>query len=262
MDPDRLATVLMSVCLAGHAAAYVTLLLRIRKAGLALFGFSWAANAALFVVNWVAGGHPPFGSMYHVMTFLPLCFPPLYVLVAVRNKLGWLDSYFALTSAVAFIGALCMKREVVWHMMPALRSPWFVPHVASYMLSYALAAVGFAVTIAAFLKRRFSSLDDAAQYEDAAYEIIRLALPFMTFGLFSGAIWAEEAWGTYWSWDPKETWALITWTLYFIYMHCRRTAPLRRFAVAAHVLAFLALLSTFFLVNLWSKLASLLHSYA
>ncbi len=262
MDPDGLATVLILVCLAGHAAAYVLLLLRKKKAGLALFGFSWAANAALFAVNWVAGGDPPFGNMYHVMTFLPLCVPPLYLLLAVRNGLDWLDAYFAFTSALAFVGALSMKREVVWHMMPALRSPWFVPHVASYVLSYALAAVGFAVAVAGFFGRRRSLLDDAARHEDAAYEIIRLALPFMTFGLFLGAIWAEEAWGTYWSWDPKETWALITWTLYVIYIHCYGVPPLRRYAGAAHVLAFLALLSTFFLVNLWPKLASFLHGYA
>jgi ABC-type transport system involved in cytochrome c biogenesis permease subunit len=155
-----------------------------------------------------------------------------------------------------------MSREVVWNMMPALRSPWFVPHVSSYMLSYALAAVAFAVTVTAFFKKRFSRVEDVLSYEDAAHELIRLALPFMTFGLFSGAIWAEEAWGAYWSWDSKETWSLITWTLYFIFIHCRRHSALRRFAGTAHVLAFFALLSTFFLVNLLPRLASLLHSYA
>ena len=83
----------------------------------------------------------------------------------------------------------------------------------------------------------------------------------MTFGLLSGALWAEEAWGRYWSWDPKETWSLITWTLYLIYFHCRRSPGLRQWSPAAHVLAFLALLTTFFLVNLLPKMGSVLHSY-
>jgi ABC-type transport system involved in cytochrome c biogenesis permease subunit len=84
----------------------------------------------------------------------------------------------------------------------------------------------------------------------------------MTFGLLSGALWAEEAWGVYWSWDPKETWALITWTLYLVYFHCRRSPSLQRFADAAQMAAFLALLTTYLLVNLLPKLASALHSYA
>ena len=84
----------------------------------------------------------------------------------------------------------------------------------------------------------------------------------MTFGMLSGALWAEEAWGVYWSWDPKETWSLITWGCYLIYFHCRTRRYLHKYEETAELLAFLALLTTFTLVNLLPKLSSALHSYA
>ena len=62
-------------------------------------------------------------------------------------------------------------------------------------------------------------------YAEAQYQMILLSMPFMTIGLMLGAVWADEAWGAYWSWDPKETWALVTWTLYLMYLHRRRVAP-------------------------------------
>jgi ABC-type transport system involved in cytochrome c biogenesis permease subunit len=79
--------------------------------------------------------------------------------------------------------------------------------------------------------------------------------------MLSGALWAEEAWGQYWSWDAKEVWSLITWGLYLIYFHLRKS-EWKQYADWAHLLAFLALLTTFFLVNLIPKLGSILHSYA
>lgn len=80
--------------------------------------------------------------------------------------------------------------------------------------------------------------------------------------MLSGAIWADQVWAACWSWDPKETWSLITWTLYLIYLHCRRSPAYRRYAGVAHALAFAALLITFVLVNLLPKMAGVLHRYA
>jgi ABC-type transport system involved in cytochrome c biogenesis permease subunit len=88
-----------------------------------------------------------------------------------------------------------------------------------------------------------------------------LSFPFMTFGMLSGALWAEEAWGAYWSWDIKETWSLITWGTYLIYFHCRKNKDLQKWQRPVHILAFAALLITFFIVNLLPKIQSL-HSYS
>jgi ABC-type transport system involved in cytochrome c biogenesis permease subunit len=125
------------------------------------------------------------------------------------------------------------------------------------MISYALATIAFIM----YLVRKVGKVSDT-QYDRAIYEILRLGFPFITFGMLSGALWAEEAWGTYWSWDRKETWSLITWSLYLIYFHCLTEKKLKKYADLAQVLAFLALVTTFFLVNLWPKLSSVLHSYS
>ena len=261
MSTELVIRVLLWAALAGHALAFIALLLRWRRPGLALLGAAWLINAALILANWLAAGNPPFGNMYHVLTFLACCFFPLYLLLAVRDRLGWTAVYFAFASAIALLGTLFIEADAFWRRAPALQSPWFIPHVTSYMISYALAAVAFALAAVMFVRRYILGCPPAEHGGRAIYRILLLAFPLMTFGMLSGALWAEEAWGAYWSWDIKETWSLITWMLYLLYFHCRRSAPHRRFAAPVHVLAFLALITTFVLVNMLPKLASFLHSY-
>ena len=100
------------------------------------------------------------------------------------------------------------------------------------------------------------------EVDSATYQLIRLSLPFFTFGMLSGAFWAESAWGRYWAWDNKEVWALITWGLYITYLHCRMQKQLQRFKDLVHIIAFFALITTFFVVSFLPKLSSALHSYA
>jgi ABC-type transport system involved in cytochrome c biogenesis permease subunit len=178
-----------------------------------------------------------------------------------RENLGWTGAYFAAVSGLSLLGAFFMSPDITWKRMPALQSPWFVPHVTSYMISYALAAVAFVIYLIGVIRQK-KVKDSDNRYELAVYGILGVAFPFMTFGMLSGALWAEEAWGNYWSWDRKETWSLITWTLYLIYFHCLAKKELRNYAGLVQVLAFLALITTFFLVNLWPKLSSVLHSYS
>ena len=112
-------------------------------------------------------------------------------------------------------------------LMPALQSPWFAPHVIVYMFAYALLGAAFLVAVWMLFKREksydvtFTTLDN----------LVNVGLAFMTFGMLFGALWAKEAWGHYWSWDPKETWAAATWLAYLCYIHYRRY-PLHRPAVA------------------------------
>lgn len=262
MSTELTIRLLLRSALAGYALAFLALLLRRRKPGLAVFAAAWLVNAALILANWLAAGNPPLGNMYHVLTFLACCFFPLYLLLAFRDRLLWTAAYFAFASAVPLIGTLFMDADAFWRRMPALQSHWFVPHVTTYMISYALAAVAFVLAAVAWGRRRLLGRPPANDHDAAVYRILVLAFPLMTFGMLSGALWAEQAWGGYWSWDVKETWSLITWMLYLVYFHCRRSAPHRRFAALAHVLAFLALITTFVFVNILPKLASALHSYS
>jgi len=228
---------------------------RIRIASIAL-GAGWAANLAVFAVNALIVQDIPMGNMYQVQVVLALCFPPLLLMFTLRDRLGWTAPYFAYGAALPLIGAVFMDQQATWRRMPALQSAWFVPHVLSYMIAYALCAVAFIMLI-----RLWSGRTRQTEYRRAIYQILRTAFPFMTFGMLGGALWAEAAWGRYWGWDTKEVWSLITWGLYAIYFHTRRS-PWHKWSDLPHLLAFLALLTTFFLVNLLPKLGSLLHSYA
>jgi cytochrome c-type biogenesis protein CcsB len=233
------------------------------KYGIAFFTTGWLGSVSIFMINWLEANAPPFGNMYQVQVFLSICFLPLYMFLSRRDNMGWTGVYFAAVSGLSLIGSFFMSPDITWKRMPALQSPWFVPHVTSYMISYALAAVAFVIYLVGKIKERGKKGKGSDnRYERAVYGILGVAFPFMTFGMLSGALWAEEAWGTYWSWDRKETWSLITWTLYLIYFHCLTKKELKNYAGLVQILAFLALITTFFLVNLWPKLSSALHSYS
>ncbi|MFW6193012.1 MAG: phenylalanine--tRNA ligase subunit beta, partial [Gemmatimonadota bacterium] len=124
--------------------------------------------------NWTVGGEPPFGNMYHVLIFLGLCFLPLYYLLRRRQGLGWLHLYFAFAGGVALVGAIAMGHDLLWRRMPALQSPWFMPHVVSYMVSYALATVAFVLTLVAVVKHRLLSQHSP---EELARRISMSAVP-------------------------------------------------------------------------------------
>jgi len=243
-----------------HLAAIA--LRAVRRTGLASVAFLAGGGIALAMVaaDWIQSGQAPFSSMHHVMLALAASVLPAYTILVIGRKLTWLAPAFPVTGALPLILALLFRRDEVWNLAPALQSPWFIPHVIAYMVSYSLALLAFSLLVAAIVKRQPSSGKRTA-LEEGSYEVLSIAFPLMTFGMLSGALWADQVWGGYWSWDTKETWSLITWFLYLIYFHCRKTAGLKRYTNLAHGLAFAALITTFLLVNLLPKLASKLHSY-
>lgn len=134
-------------------------------------------------------------------------------------------------------------------MMPALQSPWFAPHIVVYMVGYS----ALALSVVAALFRRL----------DLADALVRPGLAMLTFGMLFGAFWAKEAWGTYWSWDPKETWAAATWTLYVLYIHLRASGTVSRgWAISLLVVSFVCLQMCWWGVNyLPSAKATSVHTY-
>lgn len=215
------------------------------------FDAAWVGALLLFAADWVLAQAPPFGNMRHVLAFFPLVMvPAAYYLRRFRGL--ELTAWLAGASAIALIGALCMPLQAGWRQMPALQSPWFVPHVTAYVISYGLMTVAAMLTLASF--RRESLLD-------AAGDVVRLSLPFMTFGLWSGALWADAAWGGYWAWDIKEAWSLLTWCIYLIYLHVERYPAFAGWRRPLLLLGFVAVVVTFLVVNLLPRIESM-HSYA
>ena len=123
---------------------------------------------------------------------------------ATKKQLGWYLYFAVLASLFAYFFFDSYNTKTL---VPALQSPWFAPHVFVYIFAYTL--LGIAVVIA-----WWKSADD----------LVYVSLAFLTIGMLFGALWAKEAWGHYWSWDPKETWAAITWLSYLVYVHYRHTS--------------------------------------
>lgn len=152
------------------------------------------------------------------MFFLPLA----GLLTYIRWHYKWILSFSFVLSFV-FICINLFQPEV--HnktLMPALQSPWFVPHVIVYMFAYAL--LGAAAIMAVYLLWIKKGGIEGREL-DLCDNMVHVGLAFMTLGMLFGAVWAKEAWGHYWAWDPKETWATATWFSYLIYVHLRLNDP-------------------------------------
>ena len=146
-------------------------------------------------------------------------------------------------------------------LMPALQSPWFAPHVIVYMFAYAV--LGAATVMAVYLL--FFKKNDITDEEfDITDNLVYVGLAFLTIGMLFGALWAKEAWGHYWSWDPKETWAAITWLAYLVYVHYRQIPRHRdRLVLWMLIVSFVLLQVCWWGINyLPSAQGSSVHTYS
>jgi ABC-type transport system involved in cytochrome c biogenesis permease subunit len=172
-----------------------------------------------FIVSmWISLERPPLRTMGETRLWYSFFLPLTGLIVYSRWRYKWILSFSTVLSLV-FICVNLFKPEI--HdktLMPALQSPWFAPHVIVYMFAYAV--LGAAVVMAGYLL--FFKKGGIAEEEfDITDNLVSVGLAFLTIGMLFGALWAKEAWGHYWSWDPKETWAAITWLAYLIYIHYR-----------------------------------------
>lgn len=170
-----------------------------------------------------------------------------------------------LLALVAYREPEVIQRSV----MPALQSPWRVPHIISAVLAYSSFTIAYVAAAMYLVRERAeaksesfwaSRLPALKVLDRVVYRAIAFGFLMQTILLITGAIWAQYAWGRYWGWDPKETWALITWLIYAAYLHTRITMGWRgRKSAILATIGFVAVMFTFFGV---SKLLSGLHSYA
>ena len=139
-------------------------------------------------------------------------------------------------------------------LMPALQSAWFIPHVTVYMVAYAVVAAGLLVAVASYFKG-----EELMKMTD---DLTRIGTALILIGMLMGAVWAKQAWGTYWAWDAKENWAAVTWLFYVSYLHIRSRYPLKRnLAVITLAVAFVALQITWYGVNYMPAARKSMHTY-
>ena len=224
-------------------------------------GLGLSVFFAFILLMWFSLERPPLRTMGETRLWYSFFLPLSGLIVYARWKYRWILSFSTLLSTV-FVCVNLLKPEIHSKtLMPALQSPWFAPHVIVYMFSYAL--LGAAAIMAIYLlffKRR----DTQAEELTATDNLVYAGLSFFTIGMLFGALWAKEAWGHYWTWDPKETWAAVTWMAYLAYVHYRLYPGHRqRVALAILLVAFVFLQMTWWGINyLPSAQETSVHSYS
>ena len=223
-------------------------------------------HTVALVVRGIGAGRLPMTNQYEFATSFAwgicLCF--LFFLWKYRFRvLG----VFVMPVIFFVIGYAAMQSREVRELMPALRSNWLAIHVSSAIISYGAFGVSFAVSLIFLIRQRFkrdtfwdSHIPEPDRLDQISYRAVSLGFLFLTFVIVTGAIWAERAWGSYWSWDPKETWSLITWLIYAIYLHLRLNRGWRnKNAAVFAVIGFVCVIFTYIGVNTFLPG---IHSYA
>jgi len=220
----------------------------------------------LILFRTIEGMRPPFQTLYETLSWFAWSANVTYLYVQSR----WRDTYVpgfivAFISMAACLYSLFTRSPVIAPVPPALQSPWYEVHVVAAFFSYAVFVVSFAVEVCYLIFRNnsaFGHTDEA--FHRWTHRLVLLGFPFLTFAIFSGAAWANDAWGRYWSWDPKETWSLITWTVYALYLHTRAIGGWKdRPASVLNILGFVCMIMTFLGVNWLVKLLEIpsMHTY-
>jgi cytochrome c-type biogenesis protein CcsB len=242
--------------------------------GVTLVG--WLLQLGAIVSRGLAVHRLPWGNMYEFTLALTFAAVTAFLVILVRQPVRYLG-VFVMAPVVLGLGLAVLVLYVApAPLMPALHSYWLAIHVTAAIIASGVFIVATAATVMFLIAERYAvataagepvrfaalarMMPDAETLDRTAYRAYAFAFPIWTFAVIAGAIWAEYAWGHYWQWDPKETWAFITWIVYAGYLHARATAGWRgRKAAYVALLGFATIIFNFFIVNVF---ISGMHSYA
>lgn len=217
--------------LKNNFTSFFSSLLKLLSFTLPYFGqiTSFSANLIIFLLlstRWIYHGYFPLSNLYESLLFLSWTLLFLNSIFEYKTKSKLLSAI--IIPIVLFIygfASLTLPLEMrkASPLVPALQSNWLMMHVSLMMLSYATLIIGSLLSILfLFLSNSTEKYKDLLKgIDNWSFRTISLGFPFLTLGIIAGAVWANEAWGSYWSWDPKETWALITWLIFAAYLHAR-----------------------------------------
>jgi cytochrome c-type biogenesis protein CcsB len=240
------------------------------RAGLAITMIAAATHVAGVVLRGIAAERAPWGNMYEFITTSLAIAVIVYLVLALKFGMRWLGLPVTLLLTIGQGLAVTVFYVAVSDLMPALHSVWFVIHIIAAATAGAAFNIGAIAAILYLVRTRAEARGDVRGYlaripsaetlDRVSYRFHAFAFPLWTFTIAAGAIWAQYAWGRFWGWDPKETWSLVTWIIYAVYLHARATAGWkgRRAAVVA-IIGLASFWFNFIGINL---LVSGLHSYA
>ena len=241
--------------------------------GAALTFVGWLAHVACLVTRGLAAGRVPWGNMYEFVLAATLVGATAWLVVLVRRPSIRPLGLFVTLTLVILLGVDGMRLYTnAGPLVPALNSYWLKIHVTAAITASGILLVGFVAAALTLVRTGYDAgrtrfpytlgdrLPAADGLERLTFRLHAFAFPIWTFAIICGAIWAEAAWGRYWGWDPKETWAFIAWVIYAGYLHARATPSVKRtIATWIAVLGWAAMMINLFGVNL---VISGMHSYA
>ncbi len=252
---------------------FVALVFRKETAARAAFVSETAATAFLAAgigARWFAShkmgyGHIPLSNLYESLLFFALSISVIHIYIQKKYHIRIIGAVGALIPfLVMAYASLPSVSTDIKPLIPALQSNWLAVHVSTCFLGYAAFALAFGVSILYLLKssgraKEFTRiLPPLHILDELTYQLVVFGFLFLSIGIITGAIWANQAWGRYWGWDPKETWSFITWLIYAVMLHARFAKGWKGKAIAyLSCIGFMAVLFTYFGVNLLPGL----HSY-
>ncbi|MDY0189745.1 MAG: c-type cytochrome biogenesis protein CcsB [Desulfuromonas sp.] len=217
-------------------------------------------------------GYAPMSNLYESVVFFSWTILLIYILIDWKYKQRSVGAFVLPFAFLAMTWAQLRLDDTIAPLVPALQSNWLTYHVITCFLGYAAFAVACGVSIMYLIKVRKEDNGDTSPaggivgifpsakiLDDLNYKAIMIGFPLLSLGIITGAAWANYAWGTYWSWDPKETWSLIVWFIYAAFLHARITRGWAgRKAAILSIIGFIATIFCYLGVNL---LLAGLHSY-
>lgn len=227
---------------------------------------AFLAHTLALVSRGIGAGRLPLTNQYEFATSFAWGICLCYLAFQWRFSFKALGA-FVTPVIIVIVGYAAMQNKQVRELMPALRSGWLALHVSTAIVAYGAFGVSCAVSAMFLLRQRMAgsefwqkNVPEGKKLDLISYRAVSLGFLFLTMVLVTGAIWAEQAWGSYWSWDPKETWALITWFIYAIYLHLRISKGWKgKSAAIFSVIGFVCVIFTYIGVN---TLLPGIHSYA
>jgi cytochrome c-type biogenesis protein CcsB len=231
------------------------------------------ATTAGLLLRWVESyqmgiGHAPLSNLYESLVFFSWTAGVIYLFVEFKYKNALIGAFVTPIAflAMAYASMSPNISDRIQPLVPALKSNWLIAHVATCFFGYAAFAIAFGMSIMYLIKARnpdkiegvIGHIPKLDVLDELTHRMVVFGFLFLTGGIITGAVWANSAWGTYWSWDPKETWSLITWFVYATLLHARLMRGWEGKQIAyLSILGFAAVLFTYFGVNLLPGL----HSY-
>ncbi len=257
------------LCFLGYLLYTTSKKRTIGRVSTSLLALGWVIHTIGLVLRWfethqTGYGYVPLSNMYESLIFFSWAIVLVYLIIELiyRQKvIGVLVTPFAFLF-IALTSIIPGVEPQISPLIPALQSNWLTIHVTTCFFGYAAFAISFGISLLYLIREKRETLTwlpSISLLDEINYKSIVIGFPMLTVGIITGAAWANYAWGSYWSWDPKETWSLITWFIYAAFLHARFTRDWRgRKSAILSIIGFASVWFTYIGVN---YLLSGLHSY-